>query len=104
MKTGQTKNIQSLRGCNVLVLVDGILQSTPLCNIFHDINFIDPNVLERIEVIKGVIVIYGNDSDDGFINYITKKHKKNKPFSNLTRVENTYALTRFKNGIGRDVC
>ncbi|XCI74929.1 MAG: hypothetical protein ABI045_06035 [Flavobacteriales bacterium] len=86
-----------------MLLVDSIPQSIPLCNVFHDINSIAPNILELIEVIKGATAIYGNGSDGGIINYITKKFKKDKPFSNLNRIENTCALTRFENGVGGEV-
>ncbi|SEA02812.1 iron complex outermembrane recepter protein [Arachidicoccus rhizosphaerae] len=64
---------QTLRGRSVLVLVDGIPQSTPLMNGQRDIRSIDPAVIDRIEVIKGATSIYGNGSAGGIINYITKK-------------------------------
>ncbi|OZI05410.1 ferric aerobactin receptor [Siphonobacter sp. BAB-5385] len=72
--TNQTGNSgQTLRGRNVLVLIDGIPQSTPLRAGGRDIRTIDPSVIERIEVIKGATSIYGNGADGGLINYITKK-------------------------------
>ncbi|MDR6196624.1 iron complex outermembrane receptor protein [Siphonobacter sp. BAB-5404] len=72
--TNQTGNSgQTLRGRNVLVLIDGIPQSTPLRAGGRDIRSIDPSVIERIEVIKGATSIYGNGADGGLINYITKK-------------------------------
>nr|WP_314494748.1 TonB-dependent receptor [uncultured Chryseobacterium sp.] len=72
--SGMTTNSgQTLRGRQVLVLIDGIPQSTPLRNGSRDIRSIDPSVIERIEVIKGATSIYGNGSDGGIINYITKK-------------------------------
>ncbi|WP_240768567.1 TonB-dependent receptor [Olivibacter sp. XZL3] len=68
VNTGQT-----LRGRSVLVLIDGIPQSTPLMNGARDIRSIDPAVIERVEIIKGATSIYGNGSGGGIINYITKK-------------------------------
>ncbi|MVZ64562.1 TonB-dependent receptor [Sphingobacterium sp. DK4209] len=68
-----TNSGQTLRGRAVLVLIDGIPQSTPLMNGARDIRTIDPNVIERVEVIKGATSIYGNGSAGGIINYITKK-------------------------------
>lgn len=68
LNTGQT-----LRGRQVLVLIDGIPQSTPLRNGARDLRVIDPSVIERIEVIKGASSIYGNGADGGIINYITRK-------------------------------
>ncbi len=68
---------QTLRGRAVLILIDGIPQSTPLMNGARDMRSIDPAVLERIEVIKGATSIYGNGSAGGVINYITKRNDAN---------------------------
>ncbi|WP_380868807.1 TonB-dependent receptor [Sphingobacterium corticis] len=70
---------QTLRGRSVLILIDGIPQSTPLMNGARDIRSIDPAVLERVEVIKGATSIYGNGSAGGIINYITKKNDPQAP-------------------------
>jgi iron complex outermembrane recepter protein len=59
----------------VLVLIDGIPQSTPLRAVGRDIRTIDPSVVKRVEVIKGATAIYGNGADGGLINYITKTPK-----------------------------
>lgn len=75
---------QTLRGRTVLVLIDGIPQSTPLMNGSRDIRTIDPSVIERIEVIKGATSIYGNGSGGGIINYITKKSFNRNPISGQT--------------------
>lgn len=75
---------QTLRGRNVLIMIDGIPQSSPLRNNDREIRSIDPSVLERIEVVKGATSIYGNGAEGGIINYITQKNNKNKPFSGKT--------------------
>lgn len=75
-QTGNTG--QTLRGRNLLVMIDGIPQSTPLRNGGRDIRSIDPSAIERVEVIKGATAIYGNGADGGLINYITKKGDKTK--------------------------
>lgn len=79
-----TNSGQTLRGRAVLVLIDGIPQSTPLMNGARDLRTIDPSVIERIEVIKGATSIYGNGSGGGIINYITKKNKEGKKISGQT--------------------
>ncbi|MBL1221486.1 TonB-dependent receptor [Chryseobacterium sp. L7] len=85
--TGQTSNSgQTLRGRQVLVLIDGIPQSTPLRNGARDIRSIDPSVIERIEVIKGASSIYGNGADGGIINYITRRSQSDKKISGLTQL------------------
>lgn len=84
--TNQTGNFgQTLRGRNVLVLIDGIPQSTPLRAGSRDIRTIDPTVIERVEVIKGATAIYGNGADGGLINYITKTPKPGATFGGYTQ-------------------
>ncbi|GHE23424.1 TonB-dependent receptor [Sphingobacterium griseoflavum] len=81
---------QTLRGRAVLVLIDGIPQSTPLMNGARDIRSIDPSVVERIEVIKGATSIYGNGSAGGIINYITRKNDPNaEAIGGLTTLRGT---------------
>lgn len=77
---------QTLRGRQVLVLIDGIPQSTPLMNGSRDIRTIDPAVIERVEVIKGATSIYGNGSGGGIISFITKKPEGDKVISGETRI------------------
>lgn len=85
--SGMTTNSgQTLRGRQVLVLIDGIPQSTPLRNGSRDIRSIDPSVIERIEVIKGATSIYGNGSDGGIINYITRKAGSDKTISGQSQI------------------
>lgn len=76
-----TNSGQTLRGRAVLVLIDGIPQSTPLMNGSRDIRTINPSVIERVEVIKGATSIYGNGSGGGIINYITKKNEGDTPLT-----------------------
>lgn len=73
--TNRTQNLgQTLRGRRVLVMIDGIPQSTPLRDGAKDMRSLDPTVLDRVEVIKGATAIYGNGADGGLINYITSVH------------------------------
>jgi iron complex outermembrane receptor protein len=81
-----TNSGQTLRGRSVLVLIDGIPQSTPLMNGARDIRTINPSVIERVEVIKGATSIYGNGSGGGIINYITKKNTENIPLGGESNV------------------
>jgi len=91
---------QTLRGRKMLVMIDGIPQSTPLRNGSRDINTIDPSVLERIEIIKGATSIYGNGADGGIVNYITKRPDENKKFSSATTIGSTGSLVNTDNTIG----
>lgn len=85
--TNQTGNSgQTLRGRTVLVLIDGVPQSTPLRAGGRDIRSIDPSVIDRVEVIKGATAIYGNGAEGGLINYITKKANKNRKFGGYSQI------------------
>jgi len=85
--SGTTTNSgQTLRGRQVLVLIDGIPQSTPLRNGARDIRSIDPSVIERIEVIKGASSIYGNGADGGIINYITRRSRTGQKISGISQI------------------
>ena len=73
---GGSPFIRGLTGKQVLVLVDGIR----LNNSFYRfgphqyLNTIDPNSIERIEVVRGPgSVLYGSDALGGVVNIITKK-------------------------------
>lgn len=93
LSTSQTSNTgQTLRGRKMLVLIDGIPQSTPLRNGSRDINTIDPNVIERIEIIKGATAIYGNGADGGIINYITKDPKAHQELESTTELTSGISL------------
>jgi len=91
---------QTLRGRQVLVLIDGIPQSTPLMNGARDMRTIDPGVIDRIEVIKGATSIYGNGSGGGIINYITKKNVEEKTIGGTTSVGTSFSPFHSKETFG----
>lgn len=91
---------QSLRGRSVLVMIDGIPQSTPLRNGEVDMRSIDPSVLERVDVVKGATAIYGNGAAGGLINYITLSPKEDVPIGGRTTVNLTGSLAGLKNSTG----
>ncbi len=70
----QTNSIfgQTLRGRNPSVLIDGVPQSTNR-NAQRDLRTIDPEAIERIEIVKGPSAIYGDGATGGVINIITRK-------------------------------
>lgn len=95
-----TNSGQTLRGRQVLVLIDGIPQSTPLMNGSRDIRTIDPAVIQRVEVIKGATSIYGNGSGGGIINFITKSPNTEKAFSGKTSVGTNGNAVNTANTVG----
>lgn len=95
-----TNSGQTLRGRQVLVLIDGIPQSTPLMNGARDIRTLDPAVIERVEVIKGATSIYGNGSGGGIINFITKSSQSDKRFGGTTTIGANGNLMHTDNTMG----
>lgn len=95
-----TNSGQTLRGRSVLVLIDGIPQSTPLMNGSRDLRTIDPAIIERVEVIKGATSIYGNGSGGGIINMITKKPEGGKAISGETQISTDGNLTHGSSTMG----
>jgi iron complex outermembrane receptor protein len=99
--TNRTQNLgQTLRGRRVLVMIDGIPQSTPLRDGAKDMRSLDPTVLDRVEVIKGATAIYGNGADGGLINYITKKANVEKAISGSTEAGTNFSLVKPKGTAG----
>ncbi len=65
---------QTLRGRNMLVLIDGVSQNATRDN-YRQLNSIAPASIERIEVISGASSIYGAGASGGIINIITKRNQ-----------------------------
>ncbi|HET8754326.1 MAG TPA: TonB-dependent receptor, partial [Salinimicrobium sp.] len=104
LSTNQTSNVgQTLRGRNMLVLIDGIPQSTPLRSGGRDINTIDPNTIQRIEVIKGATAIYGNGADGGIVNYITKDPERFQKLESITQIGTEGSLVDTDHTVGSKI-
>jgi iron complex outermembrane receptor protein len=69
---------QTLRGRNILVLIDGVPQNTNR-NVSRDLFTIDTAAVERVEVIRGATAIYGNGATGGVINIITRSPTDGAP-------------------------
>ena len=99
--TGLSSNFgQTLRGRSLLIMVDGVPQSTPLRNGAMDIRALDPAVVERIEVVKGATAIYGNGAAGGLVNYFTRSPKGSKLFNSHTSLGTTGSLVKQSNSMG----
>lgn len=100
--TAQTGNNvgQNLRGRPMLVMIDGVSQSSPLRNAEVDLRSIDPSVLERIEVVKGATAIYGNGAAGGLVNYITMVPDTTARFAGKTQINLNGSLVKVKNSEG----
>ncbi|NSL86315.1 TonB-dependent receptor [Chitinophaga sp. Mgbs1] len=91
---------QGLRGRQVLIMIDGIPQSSPLRNGEVDMRSIDPAVLEKVDVLKGATAIYGNGATGGLINYNTATPKEDRVIGGRTMINMTGSLTSLKNSVG----
>ncbi|MBN7819829.1 TonB-dependent receptor [Bowmanella yangjiangensis] len=98
--TGSTSNFgQTLRGRNVLVMIDGVPQDTPLRNGGLGIRTLDAASIERIEVVNGATSIWGNGAAGGVINYITKKPGDDKANVTLSQSART-SLVKLEDSLG----
>lgn len=91
---------QTLRGRSLLVMIDGIPQSTPLRNGLLGMKSVNPNDISRVEVIKGATSIFGNGGNGGFINYITKNPDAGKPIEGSTNLWGTANAAESEDALG----
>ena len=92
---------QSLRGRNISVLIDGVPQSTSR-NVFRDFRTIDPNVIERVEVLRGPTALYGDGATGGVINIITRGGGREE-FVTQGEVGVSTSLTNLSDSFGEDL-
>lgn len=84
--TGSSSNFgQTLRGRNMLIMIDGVPQDTPLRNGALGVRTLDPSAIERIEILNGATSVWGNGAAGGVINYITKKPNEGQPEFSITQ-------------------
>lgn len=72
--TGSTRSL-SVRGRPAQVLIDGVPITSNVSNdtFVRELRAISPDVVERIEIIRGPSAIYGDGATGGVINIITKE-------------------------------
>ncbi|HET7553303.1 MAG TPA: TonB-dependent receptor [Gemmatimonadaceae bacterium] len=89
---------QNIRGRDLLLLIDGVPQSTSR-NVSRDFINIDPAMIERVEVVRGATSIYGNGATGGVINIITKSGTPGDVrFS--TSISTQASLSKLGDGLG----
>lgn len=70
---------ETLRGREPLFMIDGVPQSNPLRNGSRDGYTIDPEMIERIEIIHGANAIQGTGATGGIINFVTRTAEAGQP-------------------------
>lgn len=96
-------NLQGLSGQNIKVLIDGVpvIGRSGVSNEI-DLNQIDPNSIDRIEIVEGPMAVnFGADALAGTFNIITKKDIEGKIAIDLSIQEETIAkeYSLFSDGI-----
>ncbi|KZK86111.1 Ferric aerobactin receptor precursor [Pseudovibrio sp. Ad13] len=73
---GLTDTGQNFRGRSAQILVNGTPRTTELRGLRRALSLVDPDSIERIEIVNGASAIYGNGATGGVINIITKTAEK----------------------------
>lgn len=96
---GSQMQMNGLGNSYILILVDGKRLHGDVGG-ENDLGLIDPNNIERIEIVKGASsALYGSDAIAGVINIITRKHDGGLLLENITR-GGSYGDLRQHNGVG----
>ena len=95
---GSQIHMNGLGNSYILILIDGKRIHGDVGG-GNDLGLIDPNNIERIEIVKGASsALYGSDAIAGVINIITRKHDEGLMVENKTRY-GTHNDVRQHNGV-----
>ena len=95
---GSQMQMNGLGNSYILILIDGKRIHGDVGG-ENDLGLIDPNNIERIEIVKGASsALYGSDAIAGVINIITRKHDEGLMVENKTRY-GTHNDVRQHNGV-----
>ncbi|MGD2183269.1 TonB-dependent receptor domain-containing protein [Lusitaniella coriacea] len=90
--------IQNLRGRPAAILVDGV-PLTSNYGLERELRTIDPDIVERIEVLRGPTAIYGAQGTGGVINIITRR-SENQPLTVTAEAGLNFSLTHPSESVG----
>lgn len=95
---GSQMQMNGLGNSYILILIDGKRLHGDVGG-QNDLGLIDPNNIDRIEIVKGASsALYGSDAIAGVINIITRKHNEGVMVENKTRY-GTHNDVRQHNGV-----
>lgn len=90
---------------NTLILIDGVpvYDAASISSAF-DINHINPEMLERVEILKGgQSTIYGSDAVAGVINFITRKATDKKLYINRMAAFGSFGTKKVQIGLNTTI-
>ena len=90
---------------NTLILIDGVpvYDAASISSAF-DINHINPEMLERVEILKGgQSTIYGSDAVAGVINFITRKSTDKKLHINRMAAFGSFGTKKVQVGLNTTI-
>jgi iron complex outermembrane recepter protein len=90
--------VQNLRGRSAAILVDGV-PLTSNYGLDRELRTIDPNQVERIEIVRGPTAIYGGQATGGVINIITRR-QANQPLQVTLNTGLNLSLTNPQDSFG----
>lgn len=99
--TNQRISIRGAADGNVLLLMDGIPVNDPsVISNYFDLNFISPETVERIEILKGgQSTLYGSDAVAGVINIISRKPSAQAVSPSASLAYGSYGTWRTQAGL-----
>lgn len=103
--TNQELYMRGAGSNNTLFLLDGVpLQDASQINNTYDLNNINPEQIERIEILKGAqSTLWGSNAVAGVINIITKKGGDKKISPNISAAYGSYNTWRLGTGVNGNV-
>ena len=84
----------NIRGRRLQLVVDGVVQNNTLLDSNQELGIISPDLIDRIEVIRGGTAIFGFGATGGIVNVTTKRPRSGPPQLNL-RVSTTFQPDHF---------
>jgi len=90
--TSQVASMRGWEGKDILVLVDGVQANNAMYR--FNLSLIDPQMIERVEVVKGVGSVLGSEALGGIINIITRR----EPEPGMAGATHVTASSRYQAG------
>lgn len=88
----------TIRGRRLQLVIDGVVQNNTLLDFNQELGTLSPDLVERIEVIRGGTAIYGFGATGGIINVTTKRPQAGPPRF-TTRIASSFQPDEFDDSL-----